>query len=247
MTRVVYKKEECKMYTSSPLFLLVLRKNIGYMLVHHLIDPTRLAVELGYTLIVVSLCFKTREIYDLTKHKGIKYFRITFLFFGLAYLFRFLSILFILMKITFDIYLPIHIFKIFSMFFVGYFSTMAILSLTYSTIWKKLQIKHILLLFNAIAVLISCIAFISMSHSPLILSQAVLLSFTVIMATRSYSKSRKISPLFILYILFFLFWIVNLFILGPKRFLPIEIQIALQVVSIAVIGIIYHKVTKWTK
>jgi len=229
----------------------VLGKNIDYMLVHHLIDPTRLAVEIGYMIIVVSLCFmiffKTGEIYDLTKHKGIKYFRITFLFFGLAYIFRFLSILFILINITFDIYLSINVFKIFSAFFGGYFSTMAILSLTYSTIWKKLQIKHPLLLFNAIAVLISCIAVISMSPSPLILLHAVLLSFTIIMATHSYSKSRKISPLFILYILFLLFWIVNLFILGPRRFLPIEIQIAFQIVSIAVIGIIYHKVTKWTK
>ena len=221
------------------------------MLVHHLLDPTRLAVELGYMVIVVFLCFmiffKTREIYDLTKHKGIKYFRITFLFFGLAYLFRFLFILSILLTITFDIYLSIYIFKIITMVFIGYFSTMAILSLTYSTIWKKLQIKHILLLFNVIAVLISGIAFISRSHSLLILSQAVLLSFTIIMATYIPIKSRKISQLFILYILFFLFWIVNLFILGPKRFLPIEIQIALQIVSIAVIGIIYHKVTKWTK
>ena len=202
-------------------------------------------------VIVVFLCFmiffKTREIYDLTKHKGIKYFRITFLFFGLAYLFRFLFILSILIKITFDIYSSIYIFKMVTMVFVGYFSTMAILSLTYSTIWKKLQIKHTLLLFNVIAVLISCIALISRSHSLLILSQAVLLSFTIIMATRMHSKSRKVSQVFILYILFFLFWIVNLIIVGPKRFLPIGIQIALLIVSIAVIGIIYHKVTKWTK
>lgn len=221
------------------------------MLVHYLIDPTGLAVELGYTIIVVFLCFmiffKTREIYDLTKHKGIKYFRITFLFFGLAYLFRFLFILSILLTITFDIYSSIYILKIITMVFIGYFSTMAILSLTYSTIWKKLQIKHTLLIFNVISVLISGIAFISRSHSLLILSQAVLLSFTIIMATHIHSKSRKTSQLFILYILFFLFWLVNLFILGPKRFLPIELQIALLIVSIAVIGIIYHKVTKWTK
>ena len=221
------------------------------MLVHHLIDPTRLTVELGYTLIVVSLCFmiffKTREIYDLTKHKGVKYFRITFLFFGLAHLFRFLSILAILIKITFDIYSYIYIFKIFTMVFVGYFSTMAILSLTYSTIWNKLQIKHTLLLFNAIAVLISGIAFISRSHSLLILSQAVLLSFTIIMATRMHSKSRKISRLSILYVLFFLFWIANLFTIGPRMFLPIEIHIVFQAISIAVVGVIYYKVTKWTK
>ena len=226
------------------------------MLAHHLIDPTRLAVELGYTTIVVSLCFmiffKTREIYDLTKHKGIKYFRITFLFFGLAYLFRFLSILFVLIKVTFDIYLPIHISKIFPMAFVGYFSTMAILSLTYSILWKKLQINHtfsnhIFILFNVIAVTISGIAFFSRSPSILVLAQAVLLIFTsIIIACYFFSNSRKTSRLYMLYILFFLFWIVNLIALGPGRFLPFEIQTVFQVISIVVIGIIYYKVAKWT-
>jgi len=221
------------------------------MPMHHLIDPARLAVEISYTLVVVFLCFmiyfKTREIYDLTKHEGIQYFRITFSFFGLAYLLRFLSILFIPMGVTFDSHLLTHIFRIFPMVFSGYFSTMAILSLTYSTIWKKLQIKHTLLTFNAVSVLISVIAFITRSPSLLILSQAVLLSFTIIMATYTDSRSRKISPLFILYILFFLFWMANLFTLDPRRFLPIEIQILFRIVSIAVVGIIYYKVAKWTK
>ncbi len=71
------------------------REDILYMPPFHLIDPTMLAVELGYTLIVVFICFiiyfKTREIYDLTKYEGIEYFRNTFLFFGLAYIFRFLN------------------------------------------------------------------------------------------------------------------------------------------------------------
>ena len=222
-----------------------------YMPMHHPIDTTMVVVELGYTMIVVFLCFmiyfKTREMYDLTKHEGIKYFRITFLFFGLAYLLRFLSILFMPMRVTFDSYLLTHIFRIFPMVFSGYFSTMAILSLTYSTIWKKLQIKHTLLTFNVIAVLISAIAFISMSPSPVVPSQAVLLSFTILMAAYIDSRSKKISMLFILYILFFLFWMINLFTLGPRKFLPIEVQIALQIVSIAVVGIIYYKVAKWTK
>ncbi len=135
----------------------------------HLIDPTKLIAELGYTLIVVFLCFmiyfKTIEIYDLTKHEGINYFRITFLFFGLAYIFRFLDILFMLVTVTFDTHSLIGIFRIFPVSLVlnGYFSTLAILSLTYSIIWKKLNIKHTLLLFNAIAILISGIAFISRS------------------------------------------------------------------------------------
>jgi hypothetical protein len=219
----------------------------------HLIDPTKLGAELGYTLIVVFLCFmiyfKTREIYDLSKHEGINYFRITFLFFALAYIFRFLHIFSILVNLTFDNDLLMDVFRIFpfSLVLNGYFSTLAILSLIYSIIWKKLHIRHTLLLFNAIAILISCIAFISRSPSILILAQAVLLIFTIILACYFYIRSRKFSQLFILYVLFLLFWVVNLFALGTRRFIPFEIQTAFQIISIAMIGIIYYKVARWTK
>ncbi|KAF5428393.1 hypothetical protein C5S42_03390, partial [Candidatus Methanomarinus sp.] len=89
----------------------------------NLIDSTRLAVELGYTLIIVFICLliylKTKEIYDLTNHKGIYYFRNTFLFFGLAYLFRFIFMSFLLTKITFDVYHPFGLFMIFSLVLSG--------------------------------------------------------------------------------------------------------------------------------
>jgi hypothetical protein len=216
----------------------------------HSIDPTRLLVELSYTLVVIFLCFmiylKTREIYDLTKHEGIKYFRITFLFFGFAFLFRYISFYFLFTGITLDIYLR-HIIMIFPLVFNGYFSTIAILSLIYSIIWKQFQIKHIFLIFNIVAIVISVIAFISRSPYLLTLSQTVLLVFTILFVFYIYGKSRKVSRLFILYILFFVFWLANLFALGPIRFIPFEMQTAIQIVSIAVIGIIYHKVAKWTK
>jgi hypothetical protein len=218
---------------------------------YHLIDPTRMLVELSYTLIVVFICFsiyyKTREIYGLTKYEGIKYFRITFIFFGLAFLFRFISVSVMLMGVTFDIEISRYLFRIFPLVFNGYFSTMAILSLTYSMVWKELQIKHMLIVSNVIAIIISGIAFFSRSSYLLIEAQAVLLIFTVIMALFAYSRSKKISQIFILYVLFFLFWIVNLLALGPRRFIPFEIQTAFQIISIAVIGIIYVKVTRWTK
>jgi len=217
----------------------------------HLIDPARLIVELAYTFIVVFLCFtiyfKTREMYELTKHEGIKYFRSTFLFFGLAYLFRFLSVSIILMDITFDLHSSMRIFRFIPMVFIGYFSTMAIISLTYSIIRKELNFKHMFLLSNAVAILISGIAFISRAQYLLTLAQAILLVFTIVMAYYYHYKSGKISKLFILYALLFLFWIVNLFALGPDRFIPFEIQTAFQIISIAVIGIIYNKVTRWTK
>ncbi|HEY9246345.1 MAG TPA: hypothetical protein VIO11_05810 [Candidatus Methanoperedens sp.] len=218
-----------------------------------MIFQARLFVELSYTLILVLICFmiyfKTREIYDLTKYEGINYFRMTFLFFGLAYIFRYLHILFMLIGQTFDAYSLMAIFRIFPIPLVinGYFSTLAILSLTYSVIWEKLQIKHTLLVFNAVAIIVSSIAFFSRSPYLLLLAQAVLLIFTVITACYFYIRSRDFSQLFILYVLFLLFWIVNLLPLGTRRFLPFEIQTAFQVLSIAVIGIIYYKVAKWTK
>jgi len=216
----------------------------------HLIDPTRLVVEIGYTLIIVFLCFsiyyKTRDLYDLTKYEGIKYFRITFLFFGLAFLFRFISVFVMIMGMTFDIEFSRYLFRVFPLVFNGYFSTMGILSLTYSMIWKELQIKHILIVSNVIAIIISGIAFFSRSMEILIEAQAVLLIFTIIMAIYFYSRSRKISQLYILYVLFFLFWLVNQLALGPRRFIPFEMQTAFQLISIAVIGIIYLKVNKWT-
>jgi len=218
----------------------------------NLIDPTRLVVELSYTLIIVFLCFtiyyKTKEIYDLTNHEGINYFRLTFIFFGLAYISRFIFVLIKLMGVTFDLDFPRNIFGNFPLVLIGYFSTMAILSLTYSILWKKLQIKHIFLIFNVIALLISGIAFFSRSSFILTLAQAVLLIFTsIIIVYYIISKSGKISRLYMLYILFFLFWIVNLIALGPRRFIPFEIQTVFQIISVVVIGIIYRRVAKWTR
>ncbi len=221
------------------------------MLIHPF-DYSRLAVELSYTLIVVFFCFmiyiKTKEMYDLTKYKGIQYFRITFLFFGLAYLFRFAFILLLLIRATFDVYSLSIAFKLVPLILSGYFSTMAILSLTYSILWKKLQIKHIFLIFNVIALLIFGITFFSRSPFILILTQTVLLIFTSVMiAYYIVSKSGKISQLYMLYILFILFWMVNLIALGPRRFIPFEVQIVFQIISVAVIGIIYYRVAKWTR
>ena len=58
----------------------------------------RIGSELIYTLIIIIMCgiiyFKTKEIFDLTKHKGIGFFRNTFLFFALSYLMRFFGQIF---------------------------------------------------------------------------------------------------------------------------------------------------------
>jgi len=67
-------------------------------------DSIFMYIELGVALIFcLLLYFKTREVYSLTKHTGIKYFRDAFLFFGFAYLLRFLFSIFFLSRVIFDI------------------------------------------------------------------------------------------------------------------------------------------------
>jgi len=64
-----------------------------------LINPNFL-IELVYSVILTISCliiyFKTSEIYKLTSHKGIKYFRMTFLFFAASYFLRFFTKMFVL-------------------------------------------------------------------------------------------------------------------------------------------------------
>lgn len=221
------------------------------MPMHPFFDPTRFGIELIYTTIVVFLCFlvyhKTRGIYDLTKYKGIQYFRNAFLFFGLAYAARFVLHLLQLGMIAFDFIVPRRMFSPLLMIPVGYFSTMAIFYLTYSTIWKRIKHEHFLIFSTTFAMLVSAIAFIS--RSPIILSllQLLLLAFALIVSVAKHKKDKKRASIRGLYLLLTVFWLLNLFVLEPRRFLPFELKIGFQIISIFVFIVISHKVMKWVK
>lgn len=220
------------------------------MPLQHFFDPLRFGSEFAYTVVIVFLCFliyyKTKEVYDLTKHKGIHYFRNTFLFFGLSYVSRFILHLLLIAGRTLDIYIPRRFFLPIIMVPVGYLSTMAIFYLTYSTIWKKVKYKHFIVFSNTIAILVSVIALIT--KSPIIVSilQLLLVAFTLIISAKKYKKVKK-THIRGLYLLISIFWLINLFVLGPKRVIPFEFKVVFQIISIMVFIVIYHKVTKWTK
>ena len=210
------------------------------------LDPTRFVIELGYTLVVVFLCFliyfKTREMYSLTKHKGIYYFRNTFLFFGLAYIFRFVFDAIRISSKWLDLYIPRDVMGPVFMLFTAYLSTMAVLYLIYSTVWKRFSSKEFFVASNLMAIAIAVAA----AYSPPIfmITQVVLLIVAIILCC----VLRKNFPrIFILYSLLFLFWIISLILVIPGRALSFELRLALDVISIAVFVFIYHKVAKWTK
>ena len=139
-------------------------------------------MELLFAVIIFVLCLiiylKTKESYQLTKHRGIKYFRDAFLFFGISYLVRFS---FMLAKLFFDI----RLFRgeLGSLFILplGYLSTIAIFYLGLSIVWRKFNTKYLIFFSHTTAVLLAITSFITRSHLILIYIQSLFLIITVIL------------------------------------------------------------------
>ena len=184
----------------------------------------------SFIIIVCSLMiyFGTKELYELSSHKGIKYFRQAFLFFAFAYFFRsFIKFALIYFNVgeIFDISQRTLWFGVgqVTLFIFMYFSSMAIFYLLYSVMWKrwngnseKIYLFHLL----AFVISISIILF----RNPLVyLGMNFLLLFFVIATfyvSREQSKQKRTKHnLHVIYVLLFSFWILNIIdILIPNFF-----------------------------
>jgi len=209
------------------------------------------SMELIYTLLIVFLCvfvyFKTKDLYGLTKHAGIGYFRNAFLFFALAYLFRLIFILFKFSWFIFDSTFLKGFFWPLNLLLIGYLGTMAILSLMSSTIWKEIKIKHLTLLTHAVALVIALLSLLTLSIYVILFSHLAIILFTLIVSYLNHKKRGKFTNLFVIYLLLFVFWLINILILGPKTFFPFEVKIFFYLVSSLIFLLIFNKVMKWTK
>jgi len=213
---------------------------------HPFFDPMRMTFEIIFTTIIVLLCgliyFKTREIYALTKHKGIFYFRATFLFFALAYIFRLIWPIVTLSTMTFDVFIPRRVFMPIIAAATGYVSTMALFSLAYTTLWKKIGEKTFIITANIIAVAVSVISIIYRSPEILLYIQLGLVILILIATFKKKFTSTKL-----MYYLILALWLFSIFTIGIKIRMPFEIKTVLQVVSIGIFGIIYYKANKWLR
>ena len=207
-------------------------------------NPTLFTFEIVFTAIIIILClyiyFRTSEISSLSKHKGIYYFRLTFLFLGLAYLFRLL-----LMSLSFSISRgPDRFYGMqFGLVFVGFLSTLALIFLFYSTSWKYIK-RYRSLIAVVIAVLISVLAYLTQEPIILVMAQAALLIIAALLSMATHKKNKKFSKLITIYLLMMIFWIVGLIPLSTRRLLPYELVPAFHVISFAVFLIIFFKVQK---
>lgn len=212
-------------------------------------DPIFMYIELGFALIALIFClliyFKTREVYDLTKHNGIRYFRDAFLFFGFAYLLRFLFSMVFLSRVIFDMEIERQLFMPLFIILLGYFSTMSILYMIFSTVWKNIRSNTTIILAHVLAILVSIIAFITRSPLAVLIIHTILIILAIILIFRKKENKKQIKTR-ILYMLVLLAWVINLFSVG-RPFLPREFEQVFQGFALILFIIIYYKIAKWIK
>lgn len=210
---------------------------------------TGLGAELIYSFVII-LCslmvyFGTKELYDLSSYKGIKYFRKSFLFFAIAFFFRyFIKIIFALFNPQEDMAV-LRIFPALTTVLFIYFSSMAIFYLLYSLLWKRwnlLKIYMLQILSVAISVVSILIGNVSFYIAINLLFLIIALISVSIVYFKSGQKSRK-NNMHTTYMLLFIFWILNIFdILIPSFFEKMRLLIYLS--SICIFFLILYKVLK---
>lgn len=204
-----------------------------------------LSLEILYAFVIITcslmIYFATKELYILSNHKGLKYFRLSFLFFAIAYFFR-SFIKFTLMSINqIPIEFKIGLEQLTFMLFI-YFSTMAILYLLYSVAHKKLN-KNFLTAFHTTAIAIAFLIIILREQSFYLILNLTLLIFTII--TFYISKKKKKNSLHIIYTLMTLFWTMNVIdTLIPNFFRTTQLLIYLA--SLSIFLTMLYKVLKKT-
>ena len=183
----------------------------------------------------------------LSQSTGIHYFRKAFLFFGLSYVFRFGFAVFRATQIAFDFFISRNFAAPFFILPLGYFSTIGIFYLIFSSQWKRFKSKNIVFFGHGLAVILSVVSFLAHSHILLLALQCILLLVFIILTMTMHGEGRKLSKIKILYFLVALLWLINLLVIGVRGPFPFEIDLFFQLVSILVFVVIYYRLSKWLK
>jgi hypothetical protein len=204
----------------------------------------------SFVIIVCSLMvyYATKEMYELSSYKGIKYFRQAFLFFALAYFFRsFIKFILVYFNINEILEFSPRILGPITLFLFMYFSSMAIFYLMYSILCKKWESsRNKIYIFHFLALAISIISVIS--RDPLIrICLSLILCLVVIMIvylayTESKEKKKK-HNLYVVYLLLSLFWILNIVDIVTPKVLG-TFQLIIYLASLGVFLLVLYKVLK---
>lgn len=207
-----------------------------------------LAVETLYGLAILAICVvlysKISELYSLTEHKGLLYFKNIFLFFGIAYFIRVFHIFFI--YLLQDI-ISARLLLALSLFALTYFSNLAFFSIVFMLLQKRLPlwIQEPALFYSGIGFL-SLTILLTGSYLYLIALQAifVVLLMLVLLIYRT-NKHSFLSQNRLTFFLLMFFWVITTIPFGKDLVSPI-LRIPIYMLSISVFAWIYYRVEKIT-
>jgi hypothetical protein len=199
----------------------------------------------AFVIIVCSLMiyYSTKELYEISKYKGIKYFRNAFLFFAVAYFIRFFIkfILFYVDKRSILSFVPRTGGSILLFIFM-YASSMAIFYLFYSIMSKTWRKNGKLLLFNLLAVAIALITVLFQIPALYLFLNLILLAF-IIYGVYVNHKGKNKGNWHIIYSLLSVFWLLNVLdILITDVFAGMQLFIYLA--SIGIFLLVLYKVLR---
>ncbi len=204
-------------------------------------------LELFYSLIIILsslfIYLKTKELYDLTQHQGIKYFRNSFLLFGLAFFSRF--IIRIMNFLSDD---PLgRGFHQFGLFIFIYAGIAAGLLLIYSIVWKNIKnSKEKEPYIHIISLIISAFIVFTSKKPNFLFLIAALFIIAGILAYQYNKKSENKIKLLIVYLLLPTAWILNA---AAQIFIRVSITTALVLYTLSSILflLITYRVSKVIK
>jgi hypothetical protein len=209
---------------------------------------TGIGIELIYSFVIIvaslMVYYGTRELYELSSHKGIKYFRQAFLFFAIAYSIRFF-IKFILVyanKRQIIHLIPNPVGAIILFIFI-YASAMAIFSLVYSLKWKKWRSFGMTVLHILAGVIALIAVFVQEGPIVYLLLNFVLFGFIIYSVSVAYKNRKKKNTWYLIYLLLSVFWLLNIVdILIPDFIQPFQFFIYLA--SLGAFLIVFYKVLR---
>lgn len=222
----------------------------------HLLMQQTFGLEIIYSFVIIicslMIYFGTKELYELSNHRGIKYFRQAFLFFAIAYFFR-SFIKFVLSYFDVRAILDIST-MVFSpilaqatLFIFIYFSSMAVFYLLYSVMWKKLNNgSDKIIFFHLTALVIALIIILSANQFIYLWLNIILflvLAIIFFVAHKNKRKRSKKYDLYVIYLLLLIFWVLNILdILIPDVLQTF--QLVIYIFSLGIFLSILYKVLK---
>ncbi len=185
---------------------------------HPLIIQNRFILEAVYALIISAICavivLKTDKFFRLSLHTGIRFFRNAFLFFGVAFIARY----------VFGIFSDLAVENIFEIqFLFEYFLVMGGFFLLYSLIWKRFEtsneryfsslINTKVAIFHVMAVIIALLDVVWMTYRFMFFSQMIVFFYAMTIAYSNFRKDKRKHkfPLFYLVAMFLglVAWVLN--------------------------------------